>query len=100
MVHGDIRELYLLRLPDPFMPNIHDLSLTHYSEEPWGGPLRSVEQLTVPHFKPAGLWFSVDGKHDWPAWCEREAWCLEALTHTARIVLASDAQILWLSTAG
>src|SRR5678816_635427 len=46
--------------------------------------------------KPNGLWVSVDD--DWPQWCHSNGSFENRLDHRTEIVLASDANILHLST--
>lgn len=51
-----------------------------------------------PLHKPDGLWLSVDGPDDWPAWCKSEKWNLGrlrqrhvfTLTDISRIALVSS----------
>lgn len=75
------------------------MNLYHYSERPFRGPVKtSVNALTVD-MKPHGLWLSVKGEDDWPAWCEAENFNLERLAHVSQIVLQSDAAIVTLATA-
>jgi hypothetical protein len=61
--------------------------LIHYSDAALG-TIYSVEQHDVCHFKPRGLWVSVDGDEG-----------LERLTHAHVITLADRANILRLSGA-
>lgn len=49
------------------------MRLLHYTREPLGA-IRSMEQRPADseYLKPRGFWFSVEGEHDWQAWCECE----------------------------
>jgi hypothetical protein len=81
--------------------NLRDLALRHYSHTPIGR-IESKEQITErgapEHFKPHGLWVSVDGNGDgWPEWCEAESFGL-GWTHVYAIELSEDANILLLDT--
>ncbi len=68
--------------------------LIHYSREPLL-EVRSVPAGLQPaHFKPTGLWVSVEGDDDWKAWCEDRAFMLDCLTHPHEIVLEDTANIL------
>lgn len=73
-----------------------ELSLTHYSDSPTLEPL-AVLQLTQPAMKPRGLWVSVDGEDDWPAWCRSEQFRDTDAQHRFRVRLADDARILHLT---
>ncbi len=74
--------------------------LVHFSGKPLGA-IRSTEQEDKPHFKPRGLWISVEGpsSYGWSNWCEAERFGLESLTHPHEIVLHADARILCLAGA-
>lgn len=42
--------------------------------------------------KPPGLWFSVEGDHDWLGWCKGEGLALEALAYPHEVILAPQRQ--------
>jgi hypothetical protein len=72
--------------------------LVHFSAEPLTA-VHSVEQ-EEPHFKPRGLWVSVEGNGDgWRDWCEGESFNLHCLAHETEILLKPDARILRLQSA-
>lgn len=76
-----------------------DRRLIHYAAEPLG-ELYDVDQREArAHFKPKGLWVSVEGKDDWETWCESEGFALERLSVSHEIVLDPSANILWLTSA-
>jgi hypothetical protein len=80
------------------------MNLSHYSADanlklqprPWP-PRESLERL-IFSFKPLGLWVSVDGKDDWPSWCESECFHPERLTYRYRVTLTSMDHVLHLQT--
>ena len=76
------------------------MQLTHYAEHPFDlDTTRSYEQRPpYTYIKPSGLWVSVDGPDDWPAWCRAEQYHLGGLTHSYRVVLAKTAVMLHIST--
>ncbi len=78
------------------MTGLHDLTLSHFTSRPGLTP-HDVAQ-TKAGYKPAGLWVSVDGPDDWPAWCEREEFRDLTRQHEHRVTLASDARVLHLAT--
>lgn len=78
-------------------------SLLHYSSEPVER-VHSVEQRVRPHFKPRGLWVSVEESADpepqsWREFCERSEWRLDALACVHEVALVPDAHILRISGA-
>ena len=80
-----------------------NLLLSHFSKGPLS-EIRSTEQCSQvgdfesPYEKPKGLWVSVDGDDDWPAWCSSEMpeWMIDVaryriyLTESPRVLLLSD----------
>ena len=70
--------------------------LEHYSDKPLEWPPRDFEQVS-PHldgsFKPRGLWVSVKGEDDWPAWCKGEEFRLDALAVCQRVILTPEANL-------
>ena len=71
--------------------------LLHYSAKPFTGPLRDVDEHPL-HFKPSGLWVSVEGEDDWPDWCHAEDWGLDRLRYAHEVALAPEANLLRLTT--
>jgi hypothetical protein len=79
-----------------------DIHLVHYSKEPLLG-VRQGQQMGSLNdsFKPAGLWFSVDGYPNdmtWPRWCQAEDFHVDCLQAGTEIVLTADHRVLHLST--
>ena len=60
--------------------------LIHFSARPLG-PVRSVPQEDTPHFKPRGLWVSVEGPRDdgWSAWCKTNDFGQLACAHEIKL---------------
>lgn len=66
--------------------------LMHFSSKPLG-PIYSVKQSTTEHWKPRGLWVSVEGNGDgWRTWCEDEQFGIGELAYD--VTLAPNANIL------
>jgi hypothetical protein len=81
-------------------------TLSHWSDKPLESP-RSVEQRTpredgyVSAFeKPKGLWVSIDGEDDWPAWCKAERFAIERLKYRHVVTLHNPDSMLWLVSHG
>lgn len=75
------------------------MTLSHYSATSFiFDPTRTYVQ-EKEHFKPLGLWLSVDGDRDWPEWCKAEDFNEPGLRHRTEMVLAPDANILHLKSA-
>ena len=56
---------------------------------------RMYEQRECRIFgKPQGLWISVLGEDDWPAWCRREEFCPEDLDYVHSVTLSRSASVL------
>lgn len=72
--------------------------LLHYSAKPLG-EIRDAAEQPPAHFKPVGLWVSVEGPDDWPSWCMSEQWGLESLRYAHEIDLHPAAKILHLKNA-
>lgn len=73
--------------------------LSHYTDEkPWSfvPEARPAHERWDHLHKPHGLWLSVDGEDDWPAWCEGEQWGLERLKqrHVFEIVKPERVRII------
>lgn len=60
---------------------------------------RQYQQKVAPFGKPMGLWISVAGEDDWPAWCHSEEFAPERLIARHRLDLDLS-RILVLSTPG
>lgn len=76
------------------------MRLEHYTEEVFKFERRSYEQHEPRGFlKPVGLWVSVAGEDDWPAWCRAEEFCLSSLEHLSVVTLVDDANVLLIDTA-
>lgn len=72
--------------------------LLHYSDKPLAfDPLR-VYEVGVGCYKPPGLWVSVEGEHDWPAWCRAEEFNVERLSCASEIILKPSANVLRIGT--
>lgn len=70
--------------------SIHNLQLSHHSAYPDLLP-RSVSQDNRLWCKPSGLWVSVDGPDDWPAFQRESDWGHENMGYQHRVTLAPDA---------
>lgn len=73
----------------------------HYSDEPVVfDRAKTYDQSdeTHGHLKPVGLWVSVQGEDDWPAWCRQEEFWPEGLEHPHRVILRDEANILRIDT--
>lgn len=72
-------------------------TLIHYSNKPllevWSVP----PAMQKAHFKPRGLWVSVEGDDDWKSWCLSEDYECQSLSNPHEIHLAKTANILRLS---
>ena len=73
--------------------------LSHYAAQPLEAlkPTNAAEGHTP--YKPRGLWLSVDGEDDWPAWCVSEGFGLDRLKVRHAVTLRADARILHLRDA-
>jgi hypothetical protein len=76
------------------------MELIHYSEQPFVYDPTRIYDPEEPHGygKPVGLWVSVVGPDDWPAWCEAEDFRTHALAHAVRIILRPDTTVLHLQS--
>ena len=75
------------------------MKLSHYSSHPILLP-ESREQTGRRSDKPDGLWVSVDGDDDWPAWCLSENYEDTNAQYHFAVTLADDARILKLGSVG
>lgn len=75
-------------------------TLSHYTDErPWKlGRRRPLPDEWDRLHKPHGLWLSVDGEDDWPAWCEAEGFALERLKQRHVFELAEPERIRLIGT--
>jgi hypothetical protein len=72
--------------------------LTHYTDKIITS-VHSMAQKDKPYqFKPQGFWVSVDGQHDWKAFCVGEDWNTERLVNRYRVVLNEPNEILIIRT--
>jgi hypothetical protein len=75
------------------------MKLLHYSAAPFQfDPSRVYQGRSERDHKPMGLWLSVEGDYDWPAWCEGESFNLESLKYVSEVTLKPDATVLLLDT--
>jgi len=72
------------------------VKLFHYSARPFRFNRR--RRYERDHWKPHGLWLSVEGENDWRAWCEGENWGIDKLKNVSEVVLAPDANVLIVDT--
>jgi len=63
------------------------IELSHFTREPLTEIRPAQQEGRKKIWKPAGLWVSVDGEHDWLTWCQAEDYNVEGLKHRYRIVL-------------
>jgi hypothetical protein len=79
--------------------------LLHYTNDPDLMTVESrsqdtaVARASVPFTKPAGIWFSAEGKDDWPHWCRAEKFRTDKLSNVYKISLAAGTQLLRLEGA-
>ena len=73
-----------------------EIQLRHYTDSP--DFILDRDHVYGYHmtFKPSGLWVSVPGDYDWPAWCRAEEFRLDRLAHEYEVTLSPDARILHL----
>jgi hypothetical protein len=69
--------------------------LLHYGPEPIVGELRKPAGAGI--YKPVAFWVSVQGEHDWAAWCESEGWGNLSCVHEVR--LRPQADVLHIRTS-
>lgn len=71
--------------------------LWHYTAEPFALEPRSYAQNEPRMYgKPEGFWVSVEGKDDWPSWCEGESFRIDELAHRAPVIIRPESNVLWL----
>lgn len=71
------------------------LSLSHFSDEPITSLHNARQGEGKGGFmKPNGLWLSVDGDDDWPAWCAAENFRDISKQYHYRVSLASKHRVL------
>ncbi len=78
------------------------MRLIHYSTrhlEAVEGRSQDEGRAAIRCDKPNGLWVSVEGEYDWPAWCRSEGFRTEKLVSATHVVLHRDARILHIDTA-
>lgn len=72
------------------------MRLLHYTKAPF--TFDREHKYDSKHWKPCGLWVSVEGEADWPSWCQGEEWGTESLAHVTEVTLEPDANILLLDS--
>lgn len=72
------------------------MRLMHYSDHTIES-VHSVGQAELPHFKPGGLWVSVQGADDWKQWCAENDFKIGAMAH--EVTLAPNASILRITSS-
>ena len=78
---------------------MNSMTFSHYTAGPFTfTPTRIYDQAQSSLFKPHGLWFSVDGDDDLPAWCRCKDFALERLRVRTPIVLTDQTRILHVAT--
>lgn len=76
-------------------------TLMHYSAKPLLLCLlenRKQEEIQGCTPSPRGLWVSVPGEQDWPAWCRSERFATDSFVHASEVILKPDAKVLVLSS--
>lgn len=75
------------------------MNLFHFSSQPVLG-VQSVPLSNQKHtMKPCGFWITdMDCETNWLSWCQAENFNLDCLRYKQRIVLASNANILKISS--
>jgi hypothetical protein len=61
--------------------------------------VQSLEQESIAHFKPNGLWITIEGEDGWKDWCENNDWSKTSLKFAHDVLLSNDAKILRISSA-
>lgn len=75
------------------------MKLSHFSDEETITPYAVAQPEKVfTYEKPKGLWVSVDGPDDWPAWNESEQFRDTSSQHRHAVTLADDHEVLVLDT--
>lgn len=72
------------------------MRLLHYTATPF--EFDPAKKYLDDHWKPRGLWVSVEGEHDWKDWCEGESWGLERMHCASKVVLKPNANVLLVDT--
>lgn len=70
--------------------------LEHYTAAPLDYEPGRVyrQEEAAPYGKPHGLWLSVPGPDDWPAWCLEEGFRVGELVERARFTLRPGGKVL------
>ncbi len=72
--------------------------LWHYTGEPLAMEPRAYEQPEPREYgKPVGLWVSVEGKDDWPSWCQGEEFRLDQLAYRTPMTIKDGASVLFIN---
>lgn len=73
-------------------------NLWHYTSGPFALDGRRYDQPAPRMYgKPEGLWISVEGKDDWPSWCESEQFGVDRLVWRTPVTIRPEANVLWLT---
>lgn len=78
------------------MTDFGTLTFSHFSNAATLEPRNATQFERFAWDKPKGLWLSVDGDDDWPAWCAQTGIRDIARQHRFHVELADDADVLWL----
>lgn len=71
------------------------MKLYHHSTQPF--TLEQRTYLQDEHFKPKGLWLSVeDGSCSWEEWCKTEDFNLSELEHKTEVIIDDMTRVLHL----
>lgn len=82
-------------------PTEESLRLMHYRAEPLVFDPSCIYVQSKPSLfaKPAGLWVSVEGEQDWPAWCRDAGFAVDALALAYEVKLRESAHLRRISSA-
>lgn len=74
------------------------MELQHYAAKPLLFDRARTYTQGEPraNLKPSGLWVSVVGDDDWPAWCQRNSYGLDELAVAHHVNLSATADLLTL----
>lgn len=73
------------------------MKLLHYSAKPFQFD-SNRKYPADDHWKPSGLWLSVEGDNDWQEWCEEEGFALDNLKCVVEVRIKPDANVLLIDT--
>lgn len=72
------------------------MKLLHYSDKPFELDLSLA--YASEHWKPTGLWVSVEGEDDWPSWCNSVGFGLDRLQCASEVALELEANVLFIKS--